>query len=357
MKTEVVKIDVNNIEKDKLIYAAEIIKNGGLVAFPTETVYGLGANALNSEAVKKIFKAKGRPLDNPLIVHIADIKSIDKLVVEMPCGVQKLIDKFWPGPLTLVFKKSPVIPDEITAGLDTIAIRMPSHPIALALIKEAGLPIAAPSANSSGRPSPTLASHVLEDLSGKINLIIDGGSTHVGLESTVLDTTSFPPSILRPGGVTLEQLREVLGEVELDPDLVSKENLISEGNNNNATPKSPGVKYKHYSPKAKLVIVEGELDKVVNKINKLIIGYEKEGIRVGVLATDQTKNFYRSPVVISMGDRNHPDIIASNLFNCFREFDHLNIQVIFAEAIDKTGIGLAVMNRMNKAAGYNIIRL
>jgi len=349
-----------NIEWDKLGYAVDIIKNGGLVAFPTETVYGLGANALNSEAVKNIFKAKGRPSDNPLIVHIADNKSISNLVFEVPPGIQKLIDRFWPGPLTLVFRKSSIIPDEITAGLDTVAIRMPSHPIALALIKGSGLPIAAPSANSSGRPSPTLASHVIEDLSGKIDLIINGGATDVGLESTVLDMTSIPPSILRPGAVTLEQLREELDEVELDPALISRKNI-------NITPKSPGVKYKHYSPKADLFVVEGEPGKVINKINELIADYTKKGIKVGILATEQTKDFYNKPVynksvcdepvVISMGDRDHPDMIASNLFNCFRELDHKNMQVILAEAINKTGIGLAVMNRMNNAAGYNIIKV
>ncbi len=354
MKTKVIKIDQNNIEKDKLIYAANIIKNGGLVAFPTETVYGLGANALNSKAVNNIFKAKGRPSDNPLIVHVADSKSIDNLVLKVLPGVQKLINKFWPGPLTLVFRKSSIIPDEITAGLDTVAIRMPSHPIALALIKESGLPIAAPSANSSGRPSPTLANHVIEDLSGKIDLIIDGGPTDVGLESTVLDTTSIPPSILRPGAVTIEQLRKELEEVELDPALLSRDYV-------NLTPKSPGVKYKHYSPKADLIVVEGESDSVISKINELVIDYTNKGIKVGILATEQTKDFYNEPidnrpVVISMGDRSHPDIIASNLFNCFREFDHRNIQVILAEAVNKTGIGLAIMNRMNKAAGYNIIK-
>jgi L-threonylcarbamoyladenylate synthase len=354
LKTKIVKIDQNNIEKDKLIYAANIIRNGGLVAFPTETVYGLGANALNSESVNSIFKAKGRPSDNPLIVHIADSKSIDHLVLKVLPGVQKLINRFWPGPLTLVFRKSPIIPDEITAGLDTVAIRMPSHPIALALIKESGLPIAAPSANSSGRPSPTLASHVMEDLSGKVDLIIDGGATDVGLESTVLDTTSIPPSILRPGAITIEQLREELEEVELDPALLSRDYI-------NVTPKSPGVKYKHYSPTADLIVVEGEPNNVVSKINELVIDYTNKGIKVGILATEQTKDFYNrlidnKPVVISMGDRSHPDMIASNLFSCFREMDHQNIQVILAEAVNKTGIGLAVMNRMNKAAGYNIIK-
>lgn len=267
---------------------------------------------------------------------------------------------------------------------------MPSHPIARALIKESGLPIAAPSANSSGRPSPTLASHVIEDLSGKIDLIIDGDATNVGLESTVLDTTSVPPSILRPGAITIEQLREELRKVELDPAITSRDI-------GNITPRSPGVKYKHYSPKADLVVVEGKPDKVISKINELAADYTKKGIRVGILATDQSKDFYNNfvysnyndynncsnydnyynrhsltcdqftcnncnkpavkPIIISMGNREHPDTIASNLFSCFRELDHQNIQLILAEAINKAGIGLAIMNRMNKAAGYNIIKV
>ncbi|HOJ10056.1 MAG TPA: L-threonylcarbamoyladenylate synthase [Clostridiales bacterium] len=357
MKTEILKIDAHNICMDKLKYAADIIKNGGLVAFPTETVYGLGANALQKGAIKKIFEAKGRPSDNPLIVHIADIAALEELAVEPPSVWQKLAGKFWPGPLTLIFKKSPVIPSEITAGLDTVAVRMPAHPIALALIEESSLPIAAPSANSSGRPSPTLASHVIEDLDGKIDLIIDGGSANIGLESTVLDITSNPPLILRPGGLTLEQLRIELPDVELDPAISSKDSMAGNNNLKEFIPKSPGLKYKHYSPKAQLIIVEGSMDKVVCRINELSKKMINEGKKIGVLSTDHTKPLYKSSVVMSLGDRSSPDTIASNLFLSFREMDRQDVDVIFAEAIDKNGLGLAIMNRMKKAAGYNIIKV
>lgn len=402
MKTEVLKIDIHNIDKEKINYAAETLKSGGLVAFPTETVYGLGANALQKEAIHKIYKAKGRPSDNPLIVHIADMASLDNLVIEKPSLWELLAHEFWPGPLTMIFKKSSMIPDEITAGLNTVAIRMPSHPIAIALIKASGLPIAAPSANSSGRSSPTLASHVYEDLNGKIDLIIDGGSTDVGLESTVLDITSTPPIILRPGGVTLEQLRSIKHDISLDPALISdsdsalvsrtslipdnnikggsdtKKNFQSDFNNDfnnyfkdslkdpsvDFIPKSPGLKYKHYSPKAPLIIVDGDPDKIVNKINELVREKKNVEKRIGILATEQTKGYYideninknNNVIVMSLGDRNHPEEIASNLFSSFREMDEQKVDIIFSEGININGIGLAIMNRMKKAAGFNIIK-
>jgi len=377
LKTEVIKIDINNINQEKINYAAEILKAGGLVAFPTETVYGLGADALQKEAVCKIFAAKGRPSDNPLIVHIADIASLDNLVAEKPPIWEPLAHKFWPGPLTMIFKKSPIIPDEITAGLDTVAIRMPVHPIAMALIKASGLPIAAPSANSSGYPSPTLASHVYEDLNGKIDLIIDGGKADVGLESTVLDITVDPPLILRPGGVTLEQLRTVNPDISLDPALSNEPDftVLSQANLNvndvlknkrrdfqaKFIPKSPGLKYKHYAPKAQLIIVDGELDKIVNTINNLVDGLENSKKRIGILATDQTKDYYKEGnkniIVMSLGNRDHPEEIASNLFRRFREMDEHEVDVIFTEGINKNGIGLAIMNRIKKAAGFNIIKV
>ncbi|HHV95555.1 MAG TPA: threonylcarbamoyl-AMP synthase [Clostridiaceae bacterium] len=382
MKTEVIKIDINNISQEKINYAAEILKAGGLVAFPTETVYGLGANALQKEAVRKIFAAKGRPSDNPLIVHIADIASLDSLVVEKPPIWEPLAHKFWPGPLTMIFKKSSVIPDEITAGLDTVAIRMPVHPIAMALIKASGLPIAAPSANSSGYPSPTLASHVYEDLNGKIDLIIDGGKADVGLESTVLDITVDPPLILRPGGVTLEQLRTIKSDISLDPALANEPEtdftLTSQANLNTDEflkhkrrdlqgkfiPKSPGLKYKHYAPKAQMVIVDGELDKIVSTINNLVQDIKNSKKRIGILATEQTKDYYKvdtkgneNIVVMSLGSRDCPEEIAANLFKRFREMDEQKVDVIFAEGISKNGIGLAIMNRMKKAAGFNIIKV
>lgn len=350
MKTEIIKLDRDNIDLDKVRHAAEVLKGGGLVAFPTETVYGLGANALDRTAVRKIFEAKGRPSDNPLIVHISDKHEVSRLVRDLPPDASRLMDMFWPGPLTLVVQKSCVVPREVTGGLDTVAIRMPSHPVALALIKESGLPVVAPSSNASGRPSPTEAKHVIEDLSGKIDVIIDAGSSAIGLESTVLDITADPPVILRPGGITPVQLEEVLGKVDMSPALTSEQMKTIK-------PKSPGMKYTHYAPKASMVIVEGELSKVVDKINELVNEYREKGMSIGVLATEQTKNLYPAVKVISMGNRENPETIAANLFRALREFDERNVQLILAEAVDNEGIGLAVMNRITRAAGHNIIRV
>ncbi|AUG59004.1 L-threonylcarbamoyladenylate synthase [Acetivibrio saccincola] len=350
MKTEILKIDENNIDFEKIKYAAKVLKEGGLVVFPTETVYGLGADALNGKAVLKIFEAKGRPSDNPLIVHIACKEEIYNLMVDIPCDALKLMDKFWPGPLTLVGKKTSNVPDSVTAGLDTVAVRMPKNKIALSLIEEAKLPVAAPSANLSGRPSPTTAKHVIDDLNGRVDVIIEAGNSDIGVESTVLDITLWPPVILRPGGVSKEQLEEFLGKVDVDPSLTEKDldGLI---------PKSPGMKYKHYSPKAELIVVEGEVSDVVGKINAIAGEYKEKGLSVGVLSTEQTKNLYNGAVVISLGDRLEPETIASNLFKALRDFDDLGVQIILAEAIDDKGIGFAVMNRMRKAAGYKIIHI
>ncbi len=349
MKTEILKIDINNIDAEKIKYSAEVIKSGGLVAFPTETVYGLGANGLDEKAVKKIFEAKGRPSDNPLILHIADRKQVFELAKDVPSNAGKLMDSFWPGPLTMIFNKAQNVPGVISAGLDTVALRMPSHPIALALIKESGVPIAAPSANTSGRPSPTNAKHVIEDLSGKIDVIIDAGNAKIGLESTVLDVTVDPPVVLRPGGITLKQIGDVIGHADIDPTLMTK----AEGD---FRPRSPGMKYKHYSPKADVIIVEGSPDRVLQKIKELVCMHSQKGKTVGVLATDQTKELYPSVEVISLGDRDKLETVAANLFWALREFDKKNVDIIVAEAVDYEGIGLAVMNRMKKAAAYNIIK-
>lgn len=351
MKTEILKIDIDNIDEDKIKYAAKVIEQGGLVAFPTETVYGLGANALNEAAVKKIFEAKGRPSDNPLIVHVADKSSVEKLVLQIPDKAVKLMDTFWPGPMTLVMDKQSIVPKIITAGLDTVAVRVPSHPIALALIRAANLPIAAPSANVSGKPSPTHSKHVINDLNGKVDVIIDGGFSNIGVESTVVDMVVDPPMLLRPGGVTLEQLEAVIGEVRIDPALLQKKF------DDVTVPKSPGMKYKHYAPKAKVVIVEGEIQKIAFKINQLVREYESKDIKVGILATDETKHLYPENLTVSLGSRLHPETIAANLFNAFRYYDKTDVQTIFAEAVDNSGIGLAIMNRMSKAAGYNIIKV
>ncbi|HHW47028.1 MAG TPA: threonylcarbamoyl-AMP synthase [Clostridiaceae bacterium] len=350
MKTEIIKLNPDNIYTEKIDYAANVLKSGGLVAFPTETVYGLGADATNENAVKKIFTAKGRPSDNPLIVHISNKNDVERLVSRIPSSAFRLMDKFWPGPLTLIMEKSRIIPHVITAGLSTVAIRMPSHPVALALIERSGLPVAAPSANTSGKPSPTNAKHVIDDLYGKVDVIIDAGSCGVGLESTVLDITTEPPVILRPGGVTYEQLKEVLGSVDTDPALFSKDFM-------NATPKSPGMKYKHYSPKAEVIIIKGKSEKVAGRINKMAEELRLNGLKVGILATEQTKALYRDAEIISAGDREHLETIASNLFKALREFDKRGVDVILAESVENSGIGLAIMNRLNKAAGYNIIEV
>lgn len=349
MNTRIIRLDPGNIDMDKLETAAEVLRGGGLVAFPTETVYGLGANALDSEAVAGIFRAKGRPSDNPLIVHIAEREQVGELAAFTPPNAVILMEAFWPGPLTLVMPKSARIPDSVTAGLGTVGVRMPMHPVALALIRAAGVPVAAPSANTSGRPSPTSAQHVMEDLMGKVDVIIDAGPAAVGLESTVLDITSEPATILRPGGITPRQVEELLGAVQIDP-------ALTVGMSESAVPRSPGMKYTHYSPKADVIIVEGEARAVADKIGRLVEEYKSKGITAGILATDQTRHSYPAGTVISMGDREQPETIAANLFGCLREFDELQVGVILAEAVDDTGIGLAIMNRMRKAAGNRVIR-
>ncbi|NLK86387.1 MAG: threonylcarbamoyl-AMP synthase [Clostridiaceae bacterium] len=362
MKTEIIKVDTAVQDWDKqLDYAAQVLSSGGLVAFPTETVYGLGANALDQTAVEGIYRAKGRPSDNPLIVHIANTDSVKELTDSIPFVTTVLMEAFWPGPLTLVMPKSEKVPDIITAGLDTVAIRMPSHPIAAALIKKSGVPVAAPSANSSGRPSPTLVKHVIEDLKGKVDVIIDGGISNVGVESTVLDITVTPPMILRPGGVTLEQLRSVLGAVCWDPESVDMYTGTS-SDASLAPPRSPGMKYKHYSPNAALLLLQGDPERVAAEISKRAELYHREGTSIGILNTDETASFYEPSLhtyckIISLGSRENPETLASNLFRCLRDFDEKAVEMIMAEAPDENGIGQAVMNRLLKAAGGNIIKL
>lgn len=350
MVTKVIEIDSTNIDKDKLRVAADALKEGKIVAFPTETVYGLGANALNSAAVEQIFVAKGRPSDNPLIVHIADKDKVYELTESIPEKAIALMDKLWPGPLTLVFKKSSIIPRIITAGLNTVAIRMPEHPVARELIRLADIPVAAPSANVSGKPSTTTAQHVLHDLDGKIEMIIDAGSSRVGLESTVLDMTVDPPMLLRPGGITPKQIEEIIGHIEIDKTILGKVNIDN-------VPKCPGMKYKHYAPKAQVILVKSkDINNQVIKICELAEKISSEGKKVVVFATDQTVNRYKDYEVISMGDRNNPETIASSIFSLMREFDDKGVEVILAETVDENGVGLAIMNRMVKAAGYNIIQ-
>ncbi len=348
MKTRVLKIVDLQQDENSILEASELIKSGEVVAFPTETVYGLGANALDPRAVEKIFRAKGRPGDNPLIVHVSKTQDVDKLVKELPPKARALMETFWPGPLTIVFKKSSVIPSEVTAGLNTVAIRMPNHPVALRRIDYSGLPIAAPSANRSGHISPTTARHVLEDMDGIIPLILDGGKCRVGLESTVLDMTSDIPVILRPGGVTLEMLEGILGEVRVDLSVLKP---VANGQK----ARSPGMKYVHYAPRAQVLIVRGRLDSIVKKINELVKEYSASGMKVGVLATQETRESYHKGEVLVLGERTRPAVMASNLFSVLREFDAKGVDIVLAEWVDTSNEGLAIMNRMIRAAGFNVI--
>lgn len=351
METKIQVICPKQIEKESLIKAAEILKNGGLVAFPTETVYGLGGDGLNPEAAEKIYNAKGRPADNPLIIHIGDKKDLDKLTKEIPEMGRKLVEAFWPGPLTLIFYKSEIIPYSTTGGLETVAIRMPNHPIALELLKESGVKIAAPSANTSGKPSPTKASHVIEDLAGKIDMIIDGGEVEIGLESTIVDVTGDNPVILRPGFITKEMLEQVVGLVEMDKAILEK------NQKSGIIPKAPGMKYKHYAPKGDLTIYQGKLEHVVKRINQEAIRYEKEGKKVGIIATEETKNKYHIGIIKDIGTREEEETIARGLYNVLREFDQTNVEVILTESFESEYLGQAIMNRLLKAAGYQVIEV
>lgn len=346
--TVIIEIDYNDTEEKKLIDAAKILKEGGTVAFPTETVYGLGANGLELGAIRKIFEAKGRPSDNPLILHVAKIEDVEPLVKEIPLDTERVMRKFWPGPLTIVLEKTNIVPEAITAGLSTVAIRMPSHPIARRLIEMAGVPVAAPSANISGKPSPTSGEHVIKDLQGRVDAIIVGGSCDVGVESTVLDMTGEIPTILRPGGVTREMLLKVLERVEID-------NGLKEGTN--AVPKSPGMKYTHYAPRAEVYIVKGEETRSSEKIKELAEVHRIEGKKVGIICFDESYNEYQRDVVKSMGSRKDLKRVAANLFKILRDFDETDVDVILAEALEEVELGQAIMNRLTKAAGYRVIHV
>jgi len=350
-KTLVLKVNPQKPEMKKVRIAADFIKKGGSVAFPTETVYGLGADALNPNAVKGLFKAKRRPFDNPPIVHVGNVEDVHKLTAQVLPKTERVMKEFWPGPLTLIFVRSKIVPDVTVSGLDTIAVRMPRHNVALALIRESGCPIAAPSANLAGKPSPTTAEHVLEDLDGRIDAVLDAGPTNIGVESTVLDMTVDPPQILRPGGTPYEVLKEVLGIVELHPVAVANEALLVD------RARSPGMKHKHYAPNADMVVVEGELAAVVVKINELAHFYMKSDKKVGVLATDETLHRYAADAVKSLGNRSDLDAVARNLFRLLREFDSEGVDVIIAEGVSTERLGLAVMNRLRKASGYNIVKV
>ncbi|MCW4008735.1 MAG: L-threonylcarbamoyladenylate synthase [Candidatus Bathyarchaeota archaeon] len=350
-QTLVLKVNPNKPSIKKVKVAADIIRKGGLVAFPTETVYGLGADAMNPDAVLALFKAKNRPLDNPPIVHIENMNTVYELTEHVPPKAELLMRQFWPGPLTLIFKRSKRVPEITVAGLETVAIRMPQHTVALALIKESGCAIAAPSANLAGKPSPTSAKHVLADLGGRIDAILDGGSTRIGVESTVLDLSVDPPQVLRPGGTPVEALRKVLGDVRLHPFVVAEEEVPIE------KARSPGMRHRHYAPNAKVILVEGALHAVIAKIKELTDLYRLKGVKVGVLATDETIANYEADVVKSLGSRFNLEAIAQNLFTLLREFDDEGVAIIIAESVPSEGLGLAVMNRLRKASGYNILKV
>ncbi|GAB7387881.1 L-threonylcarbamoyladenylate synthase [Bacillaceae bacterium] len=327
--------------------AASFLREGEVVAFPTETVYGLGGNALSAAAVEKIFRAKGRPSDNPLIVHIAHERQLNELVASVPETAERLLRHFWPGPLTLVLPKRPIVPEAVTAGLDTVAVRMPDHPVARALIEAAQLPLAAPSANLSGRPSPTSARHVLEDLEGRIAGVLDGGETGVGVESTVLDVTGEIPLLLRPGGVSLEELQAVIGPVETDPGLLGEKE----------TPRSPGMKYAHYAPRGEMWLVEGEGERMRETIRRRAKEGRAAGRKVGILTTAEHVGDYDGDLVLSCGKAGDLRSVAQNLYRVLREFDQAKIDYILAESFPRTGLGAAIMNRLEKAAGGRIIRV
>ena len=347
MKTLYKKIEDNREESNEAIgQAAEILKTGGLVAFPTETVYGLGANALSADAAAKIYAAKGRPSDNPLIVHICGKDMLYEITEDISEKARLLVDIFWPGPLTLVLKKKAVIPDVISGGLPTVAVRMPENNIALELIKAAGIPVAAPSANSSSKPSPTVAEHVLEDLNGKIDMIIDGGHTVYGLESTIVDVSGDSVRLLRPGSVTVDMLEEAIGEVE----------ICTEAFGEGEKPPAPGMKYKHYAPKAELFIIKSKTRaQGAEHVKKMLL---KTRVKYAVIATEEYRELYCGfDNTYYMGPEAQPDIIAENLFDILRSLDENKIEMAYAHGISESGIGHAIMNRLSKAAAYNIIDL
>lgn len=409
--------DRNHIKDEELKEAASILRSGGLVAFPTETVYGLGGNALDEDAARKIYAAKGRPSDNPLIAHVSCVEEVAPLVKEIPEAGRKLMEAFWPGPLTMIFPKSEKVPYGTTGGLDTVAIRMPDDPVANRLIALAGVPVAAPSANTSGRPSPTTADHVWQDMNGRIEMIIDGGPVGIGVESTIVDVSSAVPSVLRPGAITMEMLAEVLGEISVDPAILGPLSA-------DVRPKAPGMKYKHYAPKADLTLVEPgtgteresgaeqvtgaeqktgaeqvtgaeqkngaeqktgagqktgaeqktgadrntgadpetgldetQLQAMIRKVRELSREKIEAGYKVGVICTDESRGCYTDGEVRSIGARKSQESVAHNLYALLREFDDLGVDYIFSESFPKDHLGQAIMNRLSKAAGYKIVKV
>lgn len=353
MKTEFIELQDKNrtsIEyQTAMEKAGQIIKQGGLVAFPTETVYGLGGDAKNPTSSAKIYKAKGRPSDNPLIVHIADKEMLTEIVKEIPRSAQVLMDEFWPGPLTMVFEKKECIPTETTGGLNTVAVRMPEHLIALDFIRAAGGFVAAPSANRSGKPSPTISKYVKEDMDGKIEMILSSDTVNIGVESTIVDFTSKDLAILRPGFITKEMILEALDREDIDQVVL--------GEDTKDAPKAPGMKYRHYAPKGELIIIEGEREEVKHRINALVSEAKKFGEQTGVIATEGSKKDYQADVVKSLGDKENPMEIAYNLYRVLREFDDEGVTKIYSESFEVSGMGQAIMNRLLKAAGNQVVKL
>ena len=349
VKTKLVRMDGKCIDMVLMKEAGNIIKGGGLVAFPTETVYGLGGDALNPLSSGKIYLAKGRPSDNPLIIHIADMADLDAIVRDVPESAKKLAEAFWPGPLTMILYKSDIVPYETTGGLDTVAVRMPVHCVARELIRAAGGYVAAPSANRSGRPSPTLAKYVVEDMDGRVEMIIDGGDVEIGLESTIVDLTAEEPVILRPGYITRQMLEQVLHEVGEDCTMMRDDS--------GQAPKAPGMKYRHYAPKGELTIVSGDAGRVIEYINAQTDSYKASNKKTGVIATDVSVAKYRADVCKSAGSPNDENMIARTLYRILREFDDEQVEIIYAESFDTTGIGQAIMNRLLKAAGHKVVHV
>lgn len=349
MNTKVAFMDEKHIDTQLLEEAGRLIKQGELVAFPTETVYGLGGDALHADSARKIYAAKGRPSDNPLIIHISKWEDIYHICRDIPEAAKKLADAFWPGPLTMIFKKQDIVPMETTGGLDTVAVRLPSHGVARAFIEAAGGYVAAPSANVSGRPSPTLAKYVLEDMDGKIPLIIDGGAVGIGVESTIVDLTEETPVILRPGYVTHEMLQEVIGSVAEDVTMMESVQDMA--------PKAPGMKYRHYAPQGSLTIVAGPTEEVIRYINQACKEARLAGKRTGVLCTSETREQYQADCVKCVGTRADESTVAHGLYQMLRECDDEGMEVLFAESFPTEGIGQAIMNRLLKAAGHQIIQL
>ena len=356
METIIKKADINNPEESVMKLAGDIIKRGGLVGFPTETVYGLGADALNPEASKKIYEAKGRPSDNPLIVHIADTDMLYKIAEEVPQKAEILMQKFWPGPMTLIFNKKPIVPYQTTGNLDTVAVRMPNNKIALKLIEMSGTGIAAPSGNLSGKPSPTIAEHMIDDMDGRIDMIIDGGSCEVGLESTIVDMTGDVPQILRPGAITLEMIQKEIGEVEYDPALFAPPSA-------DLKPKAPGMKYRHYAPKADFTMFKGKSDFVSERIIAEVKKLTEEGKKIGIIICNEHIDLYKEVAgyenvkLVCMGFGSRPETIAANLYKVLRNFDKTDADCILGETIEENRLGRAIMNRLVRAAGYKIINL